>query len=110
MNMEEQVIFEIIIHAGNARAEAYEALRAAEKGDFERSKEHMKNSEDEIAIAHKTQTDIIQRELKGEKIDMSLIFVHGQDHLMTAIAEKTLIENLITMYQRVQDLEKRMGE
>lgn len=107
--MEEKVIFEIILHAGNARAEAYEALKLAEQGEFSKSREHMKNSDIEIGIAHKAQTDMIQKEVAGEKIEISLLFVHAQDHLMTAIAEKTLIENLITMHEKVKKLEERLG-
>ncbi|SES95642.1 PTS lactose/cellobiose transporter subunit IIA [Anaerobranca gottschalkii] len=107
--MEEKVIFEIILHAGNARAEAYEALKWAEQGEFDKSKEHMRKSDVEIGIAHKAQTDMIQKEVAGEKIDISLLFVHAQDHLMTAIAEKTLIENLVKMHEKFKKLEERLG-
>ena len=39
--------------------------------------------------------DIIQAEVNGEGITPSVLFVHSQDHLMTAIEAKTLIEGMI---------------
>ena len=52
--------------------------------------------------------DIIQREAAGEKQDISLLFVHAQDHLMTAIAEKTLISHMIDMEKTIRDLTRRL--
>ena len=104
----ETVIFEIILHAGNARAEAYEALRVAKARDFEAAAEHLRLAEEEIGIAHRTQVEIIQGEARGEKTEISLLFVHAQDHLMTAIAEKSLIENMVDMQKTIYLLEQKM--
>jgi Phosphotransferase system cellobiose-specific component IIA len=106
--MTETVIFEIILHAGNARAEAYEALAAARTGDFAKAAGHLARAEEEIGIAHRTQVDIIQREAAGEKQEISLLFVHAQDHLMTAIAEKNLISHMIGMEKTIRDLTARL--
>ena len=45
----------------------------------------MKQSTEEMLKAHELQTDLIVREAEGEKLDIGLIMVHSQDHLMTAI-------------------------
>ncbi|EOD00092.1 PTS lactose/cellobiose transporter subunit IIA [Caldisalinibacter kiritimatiensis] len=109
MNLEETV-FSIIIHGGNARAKAYEALKAAQEGDFDKANEHLEEADKEIGMAHKMQTDVIQKEAGGEKVDISVLFVHAQDHLMTAISEKSLIENMVDLYKRINKLEnKREG-
>ena len=49
---------------------------------------------------------MIQKEASGEKIELSLLFVHAQDHLMTAISEKTLIEQIIELRKVVNTLIK----
>ncbi|KGG79729.1 hypothetical protein Y919_10245 [Caloranaerobacter azorensis H53214] len=103
----EEIIFKIIVHAGNARAKVYEALKHAQESDFEKAKECIDEAGKEVGIAHKTQTELIQREADGEKVEMSVLFVHAQDHLMTAIAEKGLIENMIDLYKRIDQLERR---
>ena len=106
--MSEDVIFTIILHAGNARAEAYEALRIAQTGNFAGAEECLRRAEAEIGMAHKVQTSLIQKEADGEAVGMSLLFVHAQDHLMTAIAEKTLIENMMVMHRRIHELERKL--
>jgi PTS system cellobiose-specific IIA component len=100
----EEVIFEIILHAGNARAEAYEGLRAAQNGDFIKAAGHLAAAEAEITAAHRVQTGMLQQEAQGKKLEVSLLVVHAQDHLMTALSEKTLIENMIELHKTVRQL------
>ncbi|MDR3590042.1 MAG: PTS lactose/cellobiose transporter subunit IIA [Negativicutes bacterium] len=106
--MSETVIFEIILHAGNARAEAYDALRAAQAGDFAKAGDHLRQAEEEVGAAHRTQADMIQREAGGEKTELSLLLIHAQDHLMTAMAEKNLIENMVGMHKTIQELSRKL--
>ena len=106
--MNETVIFEIILHAGNARAEAYEALAAARTGDFAAAAARLAKAEEEIGVAHRAQADTIQREAAGDKQEVSLLAVHAQDHLMTAIAEKNLISHMIDMEKTIRDLTARL--
>lgn len=104
---EENIIFEIILYAGNARAEAYEALNKAKEGKFEEAEKHIELCKEEIGKAHITQTELIQKEINGEKIEISLLMIHAQDHLMTALSEKGLIELMIDMYKKINILENK---
>ena len=96
----ELVVFEIVNSAGTAKGLAYEALREAENGNF-------KEADEALLSAHNVQTEVIQAEVNGEVITPSVLFVHSQDHLMTAIEAKTLIEGMIRMYRRIDELEKK---
>ena len=95
----EQEIFEIISHGGDARGFAYEAMKEAQKNNMDRAYELLKRSQEELDLAHNTQTRLIQAEINGEDFKMSLLLVHAQDQLMTAIAEKSLIEHMVQMYK-----------
>ncbi|WP_371376071.1 PTS lactose/cellobiose transporter subunit IIA [Sporomusa aerivorans] len=106
--MTEEVIFAIILHAGNARAEAYDGLRAAQAGDFPKAAGHLAAAEAEISAAHRVQADMLQQEAQGKKTDISLLIVHAQDHLMTALAEKTLIENMVEMHKTIRQLTDKL--
>ncbi|MEG0296926.1 MAG: PTS lactose/cellobiose transporter subunit IIA [Clostridium sp.] len=97
----EVIIFEIISHGGTAKGMAYEALAAAEKGNYKEAEDLMKQADEELLHAHHIQTDIIQAEAAGENTEVSVLFVHAQDHLMTAIEAKNLIECMIKMYKRM---------
>lgn len=102
-NKNEAEIFEIIAHGGNAKSLAYEALNSAAEGNFEEAKKLLDESEHEMAESHKTQTRLIQDEINGEKVDTSLLMIHAQDHLMTALSEKSLIEKMIELYKKLEE-------
>lgn len=99
----EVIIFEIISQGGTAKGLAYEALEAAEKGDYDKSDKLLKEADDCLLEAHKIQTSIIQAEARGEKTEVSVLFVHAQDHLMTAIEAKTLIEHIIKLHKKIDN-------
>lgn len=98
----EVIILEIISQGGTAKGLAYEALEAAENGDFKKAEELLKESDECLREAHKIQTEIIQAEARGEKTEVSVLFVHAQDHLMTAIEAKTLIEHIIKLHKKLE--------
>lgn len=95
----ENEIFEIISHGGNARAFAFEAVKAAEEGNLDKAESLLNKAQEELDLAHKTQTKLIQMEVNGENLQMTLLMVHAQDHLMTAISEKSLIEQMVRLYK-----------
>ena len=99
----ELIVFEIINHGGTAKGMAYEALQAAEKGDFEEAEHLLKEADKELLEAHHIQSKIIQEEAAGNKSEVSVLFVHAQDHLMTAIEAKSLIECMIRLYKRLDE-------
>lgn len=98
----ENEIFEIISHGGNARACAYEAVKLAQEGKIDEAEELLKKSQEELDIAHNTQTKLIQAEINGENLQMNLLMVHAQDHLMTAISEKNLIEQIVKLCKKIE--------
>lgn len=97
----ELIIFEIISQGGNAKGLAYEALAVVEKGDYEKADELLKEADECLLEVHKVQTSLIQAEARGERTEVSLLLVHAQDHLMTAIEAKTLIEHIIKLHKKI---------
>ena len=67
------------------------------------AEEFMKKASDEMIKAHEIQTDLIVKEAGGEKIDVGLIMVHSQDHLMGAILFKDLVREFIDLYKKIHD-------
>lgn len=102
----ELAIMEIIINAGNAKSHAYEALRRVNEGKYEEAEEEMKKADEALTLAHNGQTTFLHKEASGEKIDVGVIFIHAQDHLMTAISEKNLIEQIMELRKVVNTLLK----
>lgn len=98
----EAVIFQIILHGGNGRSAAMEAMQAAKQGDFEGARQKLKEADNAMNEAHHIQTSLIQGEIRGEKTEISLLMVHAQDHLMNAMTVKDLAGEMVELYQRIK--------
>ncbi|MCD8120777.1 MAG: PTS lactose/cellobiose transporter subunit IIA [Clostridiales bacterium] len=90
-----RVAIQIIMHAGDARLKIYEALAHAKKFDFEQANLCMQDADEKITEAHRSQTEVIQREAGGDSYPHSLIFAHAQDTIMTINSEVKLARELI---------------
>ncbi len=99
---QETFCLELILHAGNGRAESYEALRAAKAGDYDAAATHLATAQRELGEAHTAQTRLLAGEAQGVGMTPSLLLVHAQDQLMTAITERGLIGELIELYKRLE--------
>ncbi len=78
----------IILHAGNAKSDSYEALQAVKKGDFRIFEEKYQSAKGEIKLAHKAHAEML-RKLSAEGLmnEIDLLLVHAEGHLTsTAIA------------------------
>ena len=106
-----EVAFQIIMHAGDARIASEEALKALHTFDFEAAKKKVDESFDCLLQAHQIQTDLIQKEAAGEKYEISLIFNHAQDTLMTSMTQCRLTRELCTLYELLYDrIEEKGGQ
>ncbi|QKG83243.1 PTS lactose/cellobiose transporter subunit IIA [Kroppenstedtia pulmonis] len=103
--MEEQmpIAFQLILHGGNARSAALEAIAFARKGDAEAAEASLHQAEQEISTAHCIHTDLIQKEAGGEETKVNLILVHAQDHLMNAITIKELAAEFVHLYREINN-------
>ena len=99
-NMEE-TIFQIILHGGNGKSAAMEAITAAKKGEFGLAKDKIRESSEALQQAHHIQTSLIQGEVRGEKAELSLLMIHAQDHLMNAITTKDLATEMVDLYEAI---------
>lgn len=104
MNTQEQLeaIMGLIIHSGNAKSDAMDAISAAKENNFHLANEKIKTAEEAIVEAHHSQTDMLTKEAQGEPATITLLTVHSQDHLMTSIAFCDLAKEVIEIYSRIQ--------
>lgn len=100
----EEIVFELIANGGNAKSLAYEAIMESEKGNYDQAEALLKEADEFLKIAHNTQTSIITDEVNGKQLTVSVLFVHAQDHLMTAMEVRTLAERFIHLNKKVNQL------
>ncbi|MBE7719267.1 PTS lactose/cellobiose transporter subunit IIA [Lacrimispora indolis] len=96
----EMVIMKLVVSSGNARSTAIEALRAARDENFEYADKLMNEADQMILQSHEVQTEMIQNELNGEKVEVGLLMVHAQDHLMNAMTVMDLCKEMIEILKK----------
>ncbi|CQR46022.1 Lichenan-specific phosphotransferase enzyme IIA component [Paraliobacillus sp. PM-2] len=94
-----EIAFQIILHAGNGKSSAMEAIQAAKQGDFSQANQLIKKASKSFGDAHHYQTTLLQEEVKGDGSTVNLILVHAQDHLMTAMTVRDLAIEIIEIYR-----------
>ncbi len=106
MEQLEQLIFQLIANSGSARSNIFEAFDFAQEGDFEKANELMKEAKKEILEAHRIQTSLIHKDSQGEEVKINILMVHAQDHLMSSILAKDLVEKMIEMQLEIDNLKR----
>lgn len=105
MNYEE-IMMQLILHGGNARGAAYEALDYAEEYNFDQANELLEEAKQSFLKAHKYQTQVVQSQEEGTV--PTFFMIHAQDHVMTAQAELELIKRMITQMKEMKKLTERI--
>ena len=92
--------FEIVAYAGDAISALMKLLKEVRSGNFENVEKYLQEAEENLNLAHSSQTKILSQEAAGEDLDIGFIFIHGQDHLMTTLLLKDIISTLIDVYKK----------
>lgn len=103
MNKEEVAMigFEIVAYSGEARSKYLSAItNLKEGGDIEVTNKLIEEGNVSVNKAHNSQTKLLAKEAGGEEVELGFIFVHGQDHLMTTLLLKDIIEHLLNIYRK----------
>lgn len=101
-----QTTMGLIINAGNAKSFAVEAIKAAKEGNFDEAHSKLDEAQKALVEAHNTQTGMLTKEAQGEHAQVTLLMVHSQDHMMTAITFVDLATNFVDVYEELDELKK----
>ncbi|GLS90807.1 molecular chaperone TorD [Psychromonas marina] len=102
----ESTVMELIINAGESKSCAMEALNAAKAGKWDEVDGFLAASLEASKRAHKVQTALIGLDEGEGKVPVNLIMVHAQDHIMTAMLAKDMIEEMIDIHRKLAALHK----
>lgn len=103
-----QAIMNLIIYGGDGKSSSVEAIQAAKEGNFELADEKIKAAEESLLQAHHTQTEMLTQEANGDSVEVSLLMVHGQDHLMTGMMFKDLAKEIVDVYRTIGGFQKQL--
>lgn len=94
---------QIILHAGDCRNLLNEAINdLLDDKSEEEVKDKITQAKKEITKAHVIQTDMIQSSINEEELQITLLFTHAQDTLMTINSEVNLVQSMIRLYRKLE--------
>lgn len=102
------VAFNIILHSGNAKTKIHMAFKSMREADFNTTTQLLEEANQEILEAHKSQTELLQSYANGTKIDMEIIMVHAQDHLMTTMTMREIAIEMSYLYKKNHELSNKL--
>ncbi|SHK83838.1 PTS system, cellobiose-specific IIA component [Selenomonas ruminantium] len=104
----ELIAFKIISGVGAARSCYIEAIQAAKAGNYERAEKLITEGDENFVEGHKAHTELLAREAGSDQgINISLLILHAEDQLMSAEGFKTIAQEFIAAYKRIDKLEAK---
>lgn len=100
----ESTVMELIINAGESRSCAMQALRAAKQGDWAEVDAQMNESFAASKRAHDVQTMLIGMDEGCGKVQVNLVLVHAQDHIMNAMLAREMAQEFIDLYRKLNQV------
>lgn len=99
----QEIAFEIILHAGESKNYSFQAMQKARNNDFDEADKLISKASEELKEAHQAQTDLLVKEARGETSQLSIIFIHAQDHLAMAIFAKDMASEHIEGFKSIHE-------
>lgn len=92
-------MIEIVALSGDARTKLLSAVKKAHEGDFDAANALVEEAQGLLNDAHNAQTDLLTAEARGEITTPTVLLVHAQDHLMTTMLLRDIIDTLFDIYR-----------
>lgn len=90
----------IILHAGNAKSSAYEAMIEVKKPNHGNFDEKYLEAKNEMRLAHKAHAELLRKLASADKMrEIDLLLVHAEGHLSSTGIAVDLIGELAELYK-----------
>ncbi len=91
----------LIAGAGDSKSYSMEAIMHAREGNFAEARACIEKAREAMITAHDVQTELIKEEMLGERSELTLLMVHAQDHLTSALLIRDMAAEFIVIYERL---------
>lgn len=96
----QMISFQIIMNSGDGRSDIHEAFSFMREGDFDEAEEKLKEANDKIVKAHNSQTDLLHGLANGQKMNIDVLLIHAQDHLMTTMTLREAATEMLFLHRK----------
>lgn len=102
----ELICFQLITAAGTAKSNYIGAIQKAKEGLYEEAAQMISDGDEFLKQGHMPHSELIQKEAAGEDFRMGLILTHAEDQMASAETFKVMAEEMIELYQKVNELSR----
>ncbi|MEG0469159.1 PTS lactose/cellobiose transporter subunit IIA [Amedibacillus sp. YH-ame10] len=99
MNYEE-ISFQLILHSGNARSLAHEALSDVKEDKVEIAKEKLKEAKEELLQSQKLHAQMLREMANDVEIKINLLLIHAEDHVASSDCVLMMANEVVGIYER----------
>lgn len=97
----EELSFKIISLAGEAKTNVFKALKNARENDFEEYEKNILSAKNGLIEAEKQHMNAICEEASGIKQNISILFIHAEDQLLTTQLLIELASEFWEIYKKI---------
>ena len=102
--------FQLITYVGTARSCFINAIQCAKEGKYDAAAELMKQGDEAFVLGHHGHSDLAEKETKGELEKVGLLLLHAEDQLMSAEGFRTIADEFIAVYKRLDGVSSSTPE
>ena len=97
----QEVAFQIILESGDSRNLVHESFMLMRESKFEEADALLEEANEAILRAHQAQSGLLHNYAGGTKIEVDIILVHSQDHLMTTMTLREVALEMLHLYKKI---------
>jgi PTS system cellobiose-specific IIA component len=101
MENTEQGSFQLILHSGNARSLAYEALGCIKSGRREEGLSIYEEAKKELTEAQRRHSEILFNAVNEENENVPLLLIHAEDHISSSQVVVELVKEIMDLYGKI---------
>ncbi|MEF9920728.1 MAG: PTS lactose/cellobiose transporter subunit IIA [Erysipelotrichaceae bacterium] len=99
----EKESFQLILHSGNSRSFAYEALALVKEKEFVKGNEKIEEAKNELLIAQKLHAQLLRKMANDEELNIDLLLIHAEGHISSSQIAFEMTKEFIALYERLGD-------
>ncbi|MDR2834235.1 MAG: PTS lactose/cellobiose transporter subunit IIA [Streptococcaceae bacterium] len=100
----ELVSFNIISNVGTAKSMVMEAMKESRTGNFKEAELLIEQANQYLVVGEKEHFKVITQEAKEKNVELTLLFMHAEDQLMSTVTLRDIALEMMHMNQMIYEL------
>lgn len=102
----ELIAFNIISNVGSAKSNVMESMMLSREGKFVEARQKIEEANELLMNGEKEHFKVITQEAKEKDVQLTILFMHAEDQLMTTVCLRDVAMELIETNQTIAELKE----